>query len=76
MSLNRNKRSVCVDLKTTEGRNVVKDLVGVSDVFIENYIPGKMEELGLGYQDLAEFATRMIYCSISGFGSDGPYKDR
>lgn len=52
------------------------DLAKKSDVLVENYVPGKLEELGLGYKQLSEIAPQLIYCSITGFGPEGPYSKR
>jgi crotonobetainyl-CoA:carnitine CoA-transferase CaiB-like acyl-CoA transferase len=71
LSINRNKRSVAVDLKTPEGLAVVKQLVAKSDVVVENFRPGVAERLGLGHQALRTQDPRLIYCSISGFGHEG-----
>ena len=74
--LNRNKRSVTVDVKTDAGREVVRRLVARSDVFVENFAPGVAEAAGLGYGSLSERHPALVYCSISGYGQDGPYRDR
>ena len=74
--LNRNKRSVTVDVKTDGGKEVVRRLVGRSDVFLENHAPGVAEGLALGYGMLSEAHPALVYCSISGYGQDGPYRDR
>lgn len=74
MACNRNKRSICVDLKS--GIDVIHDLAKNCDVLIENYVPGKLSKMGLGYEDIKKIAPSMIYCSITGFGSKGPYKNR
>ncbi|RWS27401.1 hypothetical protein B4U80_11578, partial [Leptotrombidium deliense] len=76
LTVNRNKKSIAVDLKRREGMQIVKELAIKSDVFVENYLPGKMDELGLGYKELKNLNPRLIYCSISGFGNDGPYAER
>lgn len=76
LSINRSKRSVAVDLKRPEGRQVVLDLVARADVVIENYRPGILDRLGLGYDALRERNPRVVLASISGFGQDGPYRDR
>jgi len=73
---NRNKKSVTLNLKTERGKEIALKLVGESDIFVENFAPGLMDKLGLGYKDLARANPRMIYCSISGFGKDTPNKDR
>jgi crotonobetainyl-CoA:carnitine CoA-transferase CaiB-like acyl-CoA transferase len=73
--LNRNKRSLTVDVKQERGREIVRRLAAKSDVFFENYAPGVAERSGLGYEALAKINPRLIYCSISGYGQDGPYRD-
>ncbi|MCF3935225.1 CoA transferase [Acuticoccus sp. M5D2P5] len=70
---NRNKRSIALDLKTDEGRAVARKLVEQADVVCENFRPGVMEKLGLGYDALKEANPGIIYASASGYGSDGPY---
>ena len=72
MGVNRNKRSLCVDLKTAEGVAVMRDLLKTADIFIENYRPGVVDALGIGYEDIARINPRLIYCSISAFGQSGP----
>lgn len=67
-----NKRSLALDLKTPEGREVLKRLVPTADVLVENYRPGAMNALGLGYGELATLNPRLIYCSMSAFGHSGP----
>ncbi|XP_018356683.1 PREDICTED: succinate--hydroxymethylglutarate CoA-transferase [Trachymyrmex septentrionalis] len=74
MSVNRNKKSVCIDLK--KGKNIIYELAQTSDVLIENYVPGKLSSMGLGYEDMAKIAPRLIYCSLTGYGSSGPYANR
>ena len=76
MTMNRNKRGLTVDLKTPEGVEIVRRLVATADVFVQNYRPGVAERLGLGYEALAAINPRLIYCSVSGFGSTGPYASR
>jgi crotonobetainyl-CoA:carnitine CoA-transferase CaiB-like acyl-CoA transferase len=75
-SMNRNKKSVTLDLKTEDGRTAAQRLALSADVIIENFRPGTMERLGLGYEGLAAANPRLIYCSITGFGSQGPYSNR
>lgn len=75
-SLARNKRSVCVDLKSENGRQQFKQLVAESDVVLEGFRPGTMARLGVGYEVLRQVNPRLIFASISGFGQDGPYRDR
>ncbi|MEQ9736080.1 MAG: CoA transferase, partial [Algiphilus sp.] len=76
MLLNRNKRSLCLDLKSVEGAAAVRRLVETADVFVENFRPGVCDKLGLGYAELSQLNPRLVYCSISGFGGTGPYRDR
>lgn len=76
LAVNRGKKSIVVDLKTEEGVNLIKDLAAKSDVLIENYRPGVMDRLGLGYEVLSAINPQLIYCAISGFGMTGPLKDR
>jgi crotonobetainyl-CoA:carnitine CoA-transferase CaiB-like acyl-CoA transferase len=73
---NRNKRSVEVDLKSPEDRMLVERMIRESDVYIQNFRPGVADKLGMGEQRLRELNPRLIYCSISGFGRDGPAADR
>ena len=73
---NRNKRSVTLNMKSEEGKVLLKELVKQADVLVENFRPDVMERLGLSYETLAEVNPRLIYCSISGFGSYGPYTKR
>ena len=72
LMLNRNKRSMCLNLKTDEGRNILKELVMEYDVVIEQFRPGVMDRLGVGYEDLRKVNPRVIYCSLSGYGQNGP----
>jgi crotonobetainyl-CoA:carnitine CoA-transferase CaiB-like acyl-CoA transferase len=74
--VNRNKRAIAVDLGKPEGAVVLGRLGQSADVWVENYRPGALEKLGLGYADLSRLNARLIYCSISGFGQDGPYRGR
>ena len=76
MSNNRNKRGICVNLKMQEGKDTAYRLVETADVFVENFVPGNMVRLGLGYETLAKINPRLIYCSVSGYGQTGPYRDR
>ena len=75
-SMNRNKKSVTLDLKTEAGRAAARKLALGADVIIENMRAGAMERFGLGYEALAADNPRLVYCSITGFGSAGPYRDR
>jgi len=72
-SVNRNKRSVCVDLKDSDGIALTKTLIKECDVLIENFRPGVLPRLGLGYEDVKSENDKLIYCSISGYGQEGPY---
>ena len=76
LAVNRNKRGVSVDLKTPEGVAVMHRLVSTADVLIENFRPGVAARLGIDYASLAEVNTRLVHCSISGFGQTGPYGSR
>jgi crotonobetainyl-CoA:carnitine CoA-transferase CaiB-like acyl-CoA transferase len=76
MNLNRNKKGMTLNLKAKEGRELFLDLVKKSDVVVENYRPGTMEKLGLGYEDLKKVNPGIVYGCVSGFGHYGPYKDR
>ncbi|HTX49301.1 MAG TPA: CoA transferase [Caulobacteraceae bacterium] len=73
---NRNKRAIAVDVRHSEGADVIRQLARTADVFVENFRPGVYERLGLGYEALRAENPRLIYCSISGFGHSGPYRDR
>jgi crotonobetainyl-CoA:carnitine CoA-transferase CaiB-like acyl-CoA transferase len=76
LSVNRGKKSIVVDLKTEAGVALVKDLAAKCDILIENYRPGVMDRLGLGFAALSAANPRLIYCAISGFGMTGPLRDR
>jgi crotonobetainyl-CoA:carnitine CoA-transferase CaiB-like acyl-CoA transferase len=73
---NRNKKSLTLDIATARGQEIVRKLVKVSDVLIENYKVGNLARYGLGYEDLKKINPRLIYCSLTGFGQDGPYAER
>lgn len=73
---NRNKRSVALNLKAEDDKKIFDQLVAEADVFIQNFRPGAAERMGAGYEKLSEINPRLVYCSISGFGKDGPYRDR
>lgn len=75
-SLNRNKKCICLDFKNEEDLNVLKELVSTSDVLIENYRPGIVHKLGIDYESLCKIKPDLIYCSISGYGQSGPYKEK
>jgi len=76
MSVNRNKKSITLNLKAPEGREILKKLARKSDVVLENFRTGTMEKLGLGYTTLARLNPRLVYCAISGFGESGPESHR
>jgi len=76
LSINRGKKSMVVDLKTDAGVGLVRDLAARCDILIENYRPGVMDRLGLGYAELSAANPRLIYCAISGFGMTGPLRER
>lgn len=75
-NLNRNKKGITLNLKTEKGKEILKELVRKSDVLLENYRPGVMDRLGLGWEVLHEINPRLIYGELSGFGSYGPYQQR
>ena len=76
INLNRNKRSLTLNLKTEKGKKILLDLVKKADILLENYRPGTMEKLGLGYDVLKEVNPKLVYGCISGFGHYGPYSKR
>jgi crotonobetainyl-CoA:carnitine CoA-transferase CaiB-like acyl-CoA transferase len=76
VNLNRGKKSITLNLKSDEGKNIFKELVKQSDILLENFRPGTMEKLGLGYEELKKINPRLIYSAISGFGQTGPYRHR
>jgi len=76
LSLNRNKRSLAVDLKSEKGKAVLFDLVKTADIFLQNYRPGVAKRLGVDYDALAKINPRLVYVSISGYGESGPYVNR
>lgn len=76
LSLNRNKRSLAIDLKSPAGKEVLIDLVKSADIFLQNYRPGVAKRLGVDYETLSAINPRLVYVSISGYGEDGPYVNR
>jgi formyl-CoA transferase len=76
LSINRNKKSLTLNLKHSEGIKILDRLISQADVLVENFLPGTMEKLGLDYATLSQRYPSLIYCSISGYGQNGPYKDR
>jgi formyl-CoA transferase len=73
---NRNKRSIAIDLQNPRGVELIKEFVKASDVLVENFTPGLMKRFGLDYETLRELNPRLVYCAISAYGQDGPYRDR
>ncbi|HON00711.1 MAG TPA: CoA transferase, partial [Acidobacteriota bacterium] len=76
LAQNANKKSVTINLKDERGKDIFRRLVPTADVLVENFRPGVMNRLGLGYESLKELNPRLIYCAISGFGQTGPDADR
>jgi crotonobetainyl-CoA:carnitine CoA-transferase CaiB-like acyl-CoA transferase len=76
LALNRNKRSICIDLRTAAGCEVLVRLAGEHDVLLESFRPGVLDRLGVGYERLREANPRLVYCAITGYGQDGPLRDR
>lgn len=75
LSVNRNKRSIVIDLNREEGKQAVRSMIGNCDVIIENFRPGTMEKFGLDYETIRTMNPSMVYCSLSGFGKNGPYRN-
>ncbi|MDP6239052.1 MAG: CaiB/BaiF CoA-transferase family protein, partial [Alphaproteobacteria bacterium] len=73
---NRNKRNIAIDLKSEEGKEIVHRLIAKSDVICENFRPGVMDKFGFGYEDAKKINAGVIYASASGYGGDGPYRER
>jgi CoA:oxalate CoA-transferase len=76
VNLNRNKRTMTINMKTDEGKRIVKSMADRVDVVVENFRPGVMERLGLGYEELRKTNPGLVYAAVTGFGKTGPYKDR
>ncbi|XP_075442715.1 succinyl-CoA:glutarate CoA-transferase isoform X2 [Ascaphus truei] len=76
LSVNRNKKSIAINMKDPNGTKIIQELAIACDVLIENYIPGKLAETGLGYEDINKIAPHIIYCSITGYGQTGPLFQR
>ncbi|MBE0633388.1 CoA transferase, partial [Candidatus Bathyarchaeota archaeon] len=74
-ALNINKRDIAMDLKNPKAMNMIKEMVKQSDVVIQNFAPGTMEKLGLGYEELKKLNPKVIYAALSGFGQTGPYSE-
>lgn len=75
-SLNRNKKGIVLNLKMEEGKQICRELAKTADVFLEGFRPGVTKKLGIDYDSIKKVNPQIIYCSISGFGQDGPYRDR
>lgn len=76
LSANRNKKSMTLDLKTGEGLAILKKLAAEADVLIENFKVDTMQRMGLDYETLSQINPGLIYCSITGYGQNGPYRER
>jgi CoA:oxalate CoA-transferase len=76
VNLNRNKRAITLDLKADEGKQILRGMIARADVVVENFRPGVMDRLGLGYEELQRINSKIVYAAISGFGKTGPYTDR
>lgn len=76
ISFNRNKKSIALDMKTDEGKQIAKDIIAKADILLENFRPEVMERLGLGYEDMKVLNPKLVYCSSSGYGASGPYLKR
>ncbi len=74
--VNRNKKSLAIDLKNPQGRDLFLKLCETADVIFEQFRPGVVDRLGIGYNTVAEINSRIVYCSLTGFGQDGPHRDR
>jgi formyl-CoA transferase len=75
LSVNRNKKSLTLNLKHPEGQGIFKKLAAATDVLVENFLPGTMQKMGLDYETLSATNPGLIYCSLTGYGQDGPYRD-
>ena len=75
LSINRNKKSIVINLKSEKGKEIVLKLAEKCDVFVENFRPGVAKRLGVDYETVKKVNPKIIYCSISGFGQEGPYRD-
>src|ERR1700754_3801320 len=73
---NRNQRSLAVDMSTEEGREILERLLAKTDVVVQNFRPGVLEKFGLGCEDVRTRYPKIVYCNCSGFGTDGPYRNR
>jgi formyl-CoA transferase/CoA:oxalate CoA-transferase len=75
MSINRNKKSLTLDMKNPKSKDILERMIKQSDIIVENFRPGAADRLGLGYEQVKKINPKIIYCSISGFGQDGPYRE-
>ena len=76
LAQNANKKSLTLNLKENEAKEIFKKLTATADVIVENFRPGVMDRLGIGFSELAKINPKIIYCAISGFGQDGPDADK
>ena len=76
LSINRNKKSVAIDISNHKGQRIIRELAMKAHVIVENFVPGKLKQFGLDYHSMADVNPRLIYCSLSGFGQSGPYTTR
>lgn len=76
LALNRNKRSIKIDLRQEQGKTILKELAKTADALIEGFRPGVMDRLGVGYETLRAINPKLVFCAISGYGADGPYRER
>lgn len=76
LSMNRNKRGIALDLHTEKGKEIALELASKADVLTENFVPGTIDKLGLGYDIVSRINPKIIYCSVSGYGQKGPYSQR
>ena len=76
LGINRNKRSIVIDLRSDDGREIARRMARASDVLVQNFRPGALERMGLGYEQVREINPAIVYCTISGFGVTGPYARR
>jgi crotonobetainyl-CoA:carnitine CoA-transferase CaiB-like acyl-CoA transferase len=76
LSMNRNKRDIALDLRTEEGQEIALKLASEADILTENFVPGTIDKLGLGYEKVKKINPGIIYCSVSGYGQSGPYSRR
>ena len=76
LTLNRNKRSIVLDLKSEQGLAIVRHMLEDADVMIHNFRPGVVDRMGLAYEDVSALNPAIVYCTVSGFGTTGPYSSR